>query len=203
VSAPTFRRINGLVCLDTRDPRMRRLRRAGHVAEIHGNRLWNSSFLVMDYLKRHPLPSGTRVLELGCGRGLLGLFCAKRFGARVHGIDADPNVLPYLQLHAEVNGLTMTAERRSFDRLTSAFLGEFDLIVGADICFWDDLSRQLRNLIRRARRGGAGRVMIADPGRPPFHALAEHCAARLDAVEQMEMRLRRPVRVTGELLIVD
>lgn len=203
MAPPTFRRINGLVCLDTRDPRMRRLRRAGHVAEIHGNRLWNSSFLLMDHLKRHPLPAGTRVLELGCGRGLLGLFCAKRFGARVHGIDADPNVLPYLQLHAEVNGLTMTAERCSFDRLTTAFLSEFDLILGADICFWDELSRQLWNLIRRVRRAGAGRVMLADPGRPPFHALVERCTGRLEEVQRVEMRLRRPVRATGELLIVD
>lgn len=202
MAPPSFRRINGLVCLDTRDPRMRRLRRAGHVAEIHGNRLWNSSFLLMDYLKRHPLPAGSRVLELGCGRGLLGLFCAKRFGARVHGIDADPNVLPCLQLHAEVNGLTMTAERRTFDRLTGAFLGEFDLILGADICFWDDLGRQLRNLIRRARRGGAGRVMIADPGRPPFHDLVDSCMARLETVAHREVRIRRPVRATGELLIV-
>ena len=97
----------------------------------------------------------------------------------------------------------MTAERRAFDRLTRTFLGEFDLILGADICFWDDLSRQLRNLIRRARRCGAGRVMIADPGRPPYHALAEHCMARLDGVQRLEMRLRRPVRASGELLIVD
>jgi predicted nicotinamide N-methyase len=96
----------------------------------------------------------------------------------------------------------MSAECRTFERLTSAFLGEFDLILGADICFWDDLSRQLRNLIRRARRGGAGRVLIADPGRPPFHALAEGCMERLEDVQRVEMRLRRPVRATGELLIV-
>ena len=133
--APTQRRANGLTVLSSSDPRMRALRRAGHVAEIHGNKAWKASFLLMEHLKRHPLPEGARVLELGCGWGLLGMFCAKRFGSRVHGIDADAHVLPYLQLHADLNGVTLTAERRRFDQLTTAFLGDFDAIVGADICF--------------------------------------------------------------------
>ncbi|TVS16194.1 MAG: class I SAM-dependent methyltransferase [Gammaproteobacteria bacterium] len=196
-----LRRVNGLTILEARDPRMRQLRRAGHVAEIHGNKVWNSSFLVMQHLKRHPLPKRTRVLEIGCGWGLLGLFCAQRFDCRVHGIDADANVLPYLQLHAEVNSVQMTAERRSFEQLSTAFLAEFDVILGADVCFWDDMARQLYNLIRRARRAGVSQTIIADPGRPPFDALAERCAARLDGVERLQRRLSRPVRAYGELLL--
>lgn len=198
----TRRRANGLTILLSRDPRVRALRGAGHVAEIHGHKVWDSSFLVMQHLKRHPLPKRTRVLEIGCGWGLLGLFCAHRFGNRVHGIDADSNVLPYLQLHAEVNGVRMTAERRAFEQLTTAFLADFDVILGADVCFWDDMARQLYNLIRRARRAGVARVIIADPGRPPFDALAERCAARLERVQRVEMTLARPVRARGDLLIV-
>ena len=195
------RRVNGLTILEARDPRMRRLRRTGHIAEIHGNKVWNSSFLVMQHLKRHPLPERTRVLEIGCGWGLLGMFCAQRFGCRVHGIDADANVLPYLQLHAEVNGVQMTAERRSFEQLSTAFLAEFDVILGTDVCFWDDMARQLYNLIRRARRAGVGQTIIADPGRPPFNMLAQRCAERLDGVERVQRRLTRPVRAYGELLL--
>ena len=34
------------------------------------------------------------------------------------------------------------------------------------------------NLIARAIRGGAARVVIVDPGRPPFYELVDHCAKR-------------------------
>lgn len=181
---------------------MRALRRAGHVAEIHGNKAWNASFLLMEHLKRHPLPEGARVLELGCGWGLLGMFCAKRFGSRVHGIDADAHVLPYLQLHAELNGVTLTAERRRFDQLTTARLGDFDAIVGADICFWDTLGRDLWNLIRRARKAGVPRILIADPGRPPFTELAERCEARFEDATCVHEEIRRPVRTWGQVLSI-
>lgn len=196
------RRANGLTILQASHPRMRALRRAGHVAEIHGHKVWASSFLVMQHLKRHPLPKRARVLEIGCGWGLLGLFCARQFGNRVYGIDADANVLPYLKLHAEVNDLHMGAERRTFDQLTTAFLADFDVILGADVCFWDDMARQLYNLIRRSRRAGVGEVIIADPGRPPFDALAERCAARLERVERVEVTIGRPLHAHGDLLIV-
>ncbi len=198
----SYRRANGLMLLEARDPRMRALKRSGHVAEIHGDRVWDSSFLLMRQLQHEPLERRARVLEIGCGWGLLGQFCAKRFGARVHGIDADPNVLPYLDLHAAVNGVRMTAERRRFEQLTTAFLSDFDVVLGADICFWDSLTRPLFNLIRRARRAGVGRILIADPGRAPFQALASRCERQLDAVSRVALEIRRPVHAAGDVLAI-
>ena len=202
MSRTTQRRANGLTILTAAHPRMRALKRAGHVAEIHGHRLWNSSFLLMEHLKKHPPPAGARILEIGCGWGLLGIWCAKRFGARVRGIDADAHVLPYLRLHAELNGVEIGCERRTFEQLTGRELAAFDLILGGDICFWDEMTRALYNLIRRARRAGAGTVMIADPCRPPFTALAERCEARLPDAGRVDVRLTRPVRASGQILIV-
>lgn len=196
------RTANGLTILNAGHPRMRALKRAGHVAEIHGNKVWNSSFLIMKYLQRRPLAEGARVLEIGCGWGLLGLWCAKRFGARVHGIDADPHVLPYLELHAEVNGLAMTGEKKTFAQLRTADLAGYDLIVGGDICFWDELSREVFNLIRRARRGGTAQVIIADPCRPPFTDLVERAQNTWDDVERVWVTTSRPVKASGELLVV-
>ncbi len=202
MSTRTQYRTGGLTVLTSAHPRMRALKRAGHVAEIHGNKLWNSSFLVMEHLKKHPLKKGARVLEIGCGWGLLGIWCAKRFDASVHGIDADANVLPYLRLHAELNGVAMSCERKTFDQLTTGFLANFDVILGGDICFWDELARQLYNLIRRAKRAGVGTVMIADPCRPPFTELAERCEARLEDAGRVDVRVTRPKRATGQILIV-
>ena len=200
--ARTERRANGLRILTGAHASVRALRRAGYVAEIHGNKLWNSSFLLMEYLKKRPLPAGTRVLEIGCGWGLLSIFCAKRFGAVAHGIDADANVLPYMQLHAELNGVEVTSEKKTFAQLTTKMLADYDLVVGGDICFWDDLNRDLFNLIRRAQKAGVGTVMIADPCRPPFTALAERCEATLPNAERRTLHLSRPVKASGQILIV-
>ena len=200
--ARTERRANGLRILTGAHASGRALRRAGHVAEIHGNKLWNSSFLLMEHLKKHPLPAGTRVLEIGCGWGLLSIFCAKRFGAVAHGVDADANVQPYMHLHAELNGVEVTSEKKTFAQLTTKMLADYDLVVGGDICFWDDLNRDLFNLIRRARKAGVGTVMIADPCRPPFTALAERCEATLPNTERRTVHLSRPVKASGQILIV-
>ena len=117
-SPRSIRRAFGLKILNANHKEIRRLKREGHQAELHGNKFWNSSFLVMDYLRKHPLPKKTRVLEIGCGWGLLGLYCAKKFGCKVSGIDADENVLAYLALHAQVNDVKMRGEKKSFERLT-------------------------------------------------------------------------------------
>ncbi len=67
---------------------------------LHGHKVWPTSFVLLDYLHQRGVPPQTRVLELGCGWGLVGIACAKMFQAQVTGLDADAAVFPYLQLHA-------------------------------------------------------------------------------------------------------
>ncbi len=197
-----MRRALGLKILNANHKDIRRLKREGYQAELHGNKFWNSSFLVMDYLRKHPPRRKARILEIGCGWGLLGLYCAKNFDARVTGIDADANVFPYLQLHADLNGVSMKTEKKSFQQLTINYLKDYDLILGADICFWDEMTGLLMNLINRSRKAGVRQVMIADPCRPPFTDLAQRCQEKFDDVEIVEKFLSRPVRASGEILIV-
>ena len=195
-------RIHGLKVLKANHPQMRSLKKSGHVAEIHGHRVWDSSYLIMDYLKKHPLPRRTRILEIGCGWGLLGQYCAKHFGCRVHGIDADKNVLPYLQLHADINRVRMSAEKRSFKQLTADYLSGFDLVLGADICFWDDMANELFNLMVRAKRAGVKQIILADPSRPPFHTLSDRCLEKFAQARLFDKKISRPVRLNGDMLIV-
>lgn len=197
-----YRQAFGLKILNANHPGVRQLKREGYVAEIHGNKFWNSSYLIMNYLKNNPLPKKSRVLEIGCGWGLLGLYCARQFGNKVHGIDADENVLPYLELHAEVNKAKMTGEKKTFNQLTVDYLKDYDVILGADICFWDEMTRELFNLMGRAKKAGVKQIMISDPCRPPFNDLAEKCKDKLDNVEVVEKFLKRPVNASGEILIV-
>jgi predicted nicotinamide N-methyase len=198
----TMRRAFGLKILNANHKDIRRLKREGHQAELHGNKFWNSSFLIMDYLKKNPPKKNARILEIGCGWGLLGLYCAKTFGSKVTGIDADKNVLSYLQLHADLNDLKMKGEKKSFQQLTIDYLSNFDLVLGADICYWDEMTGILANLIARSKRAGVKQVIIADPCRPPFTDLAELCKNKYENVEVEEKFLSRPVSASGEILIV-
>lgn len=194
----------GLKILNSNHKEIRRLKRAGYIADIHGNKFWNSSFLIMDYLKKHPLKKNLRVLEIGCGWGLLGIYCARQFDAQVTGIDADEKVLPYMQLHAEQNGVCIEGKKMTFQQLTTAKLQDFDIIVGADICFWEEMSGMLLNLIKRAKKAGVSQVIIADPCRSPFTDLAQRCQKIYGEQAQIEGKwLKRPVNASGEILVVD
>ena len=202
MAGPTYRQALGVKILNSSHPRIRKLKREGHDAAIHGNKFWNSSFLIMQHLKRHSPRNGVKVLEIGCGWGLLGIFCAKQFGARVTGIDADAAVGPYLRLHAEINEATMQFQKKTFAQLTAKDLAEFDLILGADICFWDELAMDVYRLIKRAKKLGSATCIVADPCRPPFNAMAERMLEENESAQLLRRRLSRPVRASGDLLIV-
>jgi len=202
-NTPSIRRALGLQILNSSHRDIKRLKQEGYVAELHGNKFWNSSFLLMNHLKKHPLRKNARVLEIGCGWGLLGIFCAKNFSARVTGVDADKNVFPFLKLHSELNGVKVKTEKSSFEQLTQNWLSNFDVILGSDICFWDDMSIILYNLIRRSLRAGVKQIIISDPCRSPFTDLANRCQERLPNAYTVKRRMSKPVRASGELLIVD
>ena len=192
----------GVKVLNSQHKDIRRLKREGFEAELHGNKCWNSSFLIMDYLRKNPPKKNLRILEIGCGWGLLGIYCAKKFDAKVTGIDADKNVLPYLDIHSRLNKVNVKGKKMSFQQLSTPMLAEFDVILGADICYWDELTPLLYNLIRRAKRAHIQEIIIADPCRAPFTALAEKCKQKYTNVALIEKHISRPVNTSGEILIV-
>ncbi|MDX1805356.1 MAG: class I SAM-dependent methyltransferase [Alcanivorax sp.] len=195
-------RTRGITLLRSGHREIRRLKRANHVPSIHGNKVWNSSFLIMDQLTRQKIPAEWHMMDIGCGWGPLSVFAAKRFGCQVTAVDADQDVFPYLQLHAAINKVEITPLQARFEKLTLARLANVDLITGADICFWDELTPVLYNLIRRALRAGTKQIIIADPGRSPFYALADRCQQTLNA-RVVERRSKTPKAISADLLIID
>ncbi|WP_250460955.1 class I SAM-dependent methyltransferase [Microbulbifer litoralis] len=183
-------------------PDIRKLRREAGEPALHGNKFWKSSCLMMDYLQRTPLEKGARVLDIGCGWGLGGIFCAKRFGARVTGLDADPSVFPFVHYHAGLNRVSVDTWRCRYEKVSRADLAGFDAVIGTDICFWDKLENPLYNLTRRALQAGVQRVVLADPGRPPFRSLAERAEDKLGATYE-EREIRRPMKASGCLMIAE
>ena len=191
-------RAYGIKVLLSRHPRVRRLKRL-HFPSGHGNKFWTSSWLLMDFFHRKGLPARSRVMDVGCGWGLAGIYCAKKHDAVVTAIDTDPEIFPFLQLHAEINGVQVATMKRAFGGLTHADLGGFDVLIGADICFWETLTYSLKRLINRALRSGIKLVLIADPGRPTFDELAEYFMEKQGG-KILNRTVHRPRRIQGRIL---
>lgn len=183
-------RYRDLLALKSGHPAVRRLRRAGHKPALHGNKQWRSSFVLMDWLAQSEPPAGP-VLDLGCGWGLLSTFVARHFGIAACGVDADPAVAPFFHLQAQMNGVECDFLERRFAELGGEVLTAFPCVIGADICFWDDMAQELAQLVDRAIDVGVETVLIADPGRPPFWEFADHCAVEYCA-EVFSHRIESP-----------
>jgi len=195
------RSVNGIVILAGAHPEVRALKRAAPQAILHGNKVWSSSYVLMDFLRQQPLAAGTRVLDLGCGWGVVSCFLAQAFGADVVGVDADSSVQPFFELHARHNAVNPAFLCRRFERLDARLLAQFDVIVGADICFWDEAASPLARLMDRAVSAGVKQVFIADPGRPPFWQLADHCA-QMHFAEVVMHRIESPRVTTKPVLVI-
>ena len=191
-------RAHGVCVLLSGHPEVRRLK-AHHVPSTHGNKVWTSSWVLMDYINKQDLPGKRRVMEVGCGWGLTGLYFAKKWGARVTAVDMDPEVFPYLELQAKANGVKIETLRRAFGGIEASHLKGFDLLIGADICLWDSMILPLKRLVNRALKSGVQTVLIADPGRPPFHELCDYYSEKQGA-ETFSWTTRRPRRIQAKIL---
>ena len=194
-------RAYGLRALLAAHPDVRRLKRSA-APSIHGNKHWPSSWLLIDYLSRRPLPRRRRVLELGAGWGLTGIYCARKYGATVTAVDKDPDVFQFLRLHAGANGVRVREIQVGFASIAPALLERTDVLIGSDICFWDSLVPALRRLIRRALASGVKLVLIADPGRSPFERLALSFT-RGGGAEVIDWTASRPRSRWGRILRIE
>ena len=171
-----------------------------YVPSVHGHKTWDSSFLIMDYLlHKHLLKPKKKVMELGCGWGPAGIFCAENAKAHVTGVDIDEDVFPFLEAQAEINRVKVKPMRKPFERLKKKDLSKFQLLIGADICFWDQLTDIQFKLIKRALKAGVKDIVFADPGRAPFYELAEKCQKSFKT-EYLDWYSTEPSKFEGYIL---
>lgn len=183
INMPTqTREVFGLTVLTNSHPDIRRIKRQVGEATIHGNKFWKSTNLMIDYLRESPPKKYWRILEVGCGWGISGIYCAKYFGAKVTALDADESVFAFLDYHAKLNKVKISTLKCRFEKMTVNKLSEFDMVIGSDICFWDDMTKALYNMISRAYKAGVKRVVVTDPGREPFREMAMKCHEKYEAI---------------------
>ncbi len=167
----------------------------------HGDRLWDSAYLLMDYFTHHPLKKKSNILDIGCGWGPASIFMAKQ-SHKVTAVDIDEQVFEYLNLQAELNQVTIKTMQRNMDKLSKKELANYDVIIGADICFWPELTKSWVSLLKRAQNAGVKKAVLADPGRTTFLALIDKC----DKYWKSEMKIwycLEPKVFEGSILIID
>jgi 2-polyprenyl-6-hydroxyphenyl methylase/3-demethylubiquinone-9 3-methyltransferase len=79
--------------------------------------------LRLDWIAQHATLDGARVLDVGCGGGILAEAMARR-GAKVTGIDLSEKALRVAQLHLLESKLDIRYEMTAAENLT----GEFDVV---------------------------------------------------------------------------
>ena len=200
-SATKVRRFRGVVLPYSGHASIRAVKRAGHEPSIHGTKLWKSSCLIIDYLNKNTPARTRRVLDAGCGWGVTGIWCAKQWGAETLSMDADPAVFPYLNAVAALNGVATQSWVSRFEKVTQKDLKDIDVLVGGDICFWDELVKPVGKMIDRAIAAGVGTIVIGDPERPTFHEMAER-AIEKHGGQLLDWRLSGTVKATGALLVI-
>ncbi len=85
-----------------------------------------STRLCLEWLCAQTPAEGPRVLDLGCGSGILGLAAARLFGAEVLAVDTDPEATATTAENAADNALAITTHTGD---LASTPPGTFDLIL--------------------------------------------------------------------------
>ncbi len=119
-------------------------------------------------------PAGGKVLEVGCGPGLLSIRLARSHGLDVTGLDLDAQMIDRARANLRRASAT-DGPSPSFVVGDIAALpfgdGSFDLVVSTfSMHHWSDRTAGLAEIARVLRPGGRALVWDLGPGGLPFHA---------------------------------
>ena len=103
---------------------------------------WAGGRVLAQYILDHPQAvAGKRVLDFGCGSGLVGIAAAKAGACEVWVADLDRNALLAAQANAELNGVVV--------QVVDAVCGwpEVDLLLASDVLYDISSSADLKALM--------------------------------------------------------
>jgi 2-polyprenyl-6-hydroxyphenyl methylase/3-demethylubiquinone-9 3-methyltransferase len=83
--------------------------------------------LRLEWIARHAALAGKKVLDVGCGGGILAEAMARR-GASVTGIDLSEKALKVAELHLLESGLTVSYKKITAEALAAEQPGAFDVV---------------------------------------------------------------------------
>ena len=113
------------------------------------------------FLENGSIVAGKRVLDLGCGGGLVGIAAAQAGAAAVYAADTDPLARLAASLNAQANGVSVSVFEEDLSTLR---LAEIDLAAAGDVFYARPAARRMIGYLRACRTAGI-EVLVGDPGR--------------------------------------
>ncbi|MEP6390192.1 MAG: 50S ribosomal protein L11 methyltransferase [Halioglobus sp.] len=146
---------------------------------------WASGQVLAQYLlENRALVAGRRVLDFGCGSGVVGIAAALAGAQRVVACDIDPCALHATARNATLNGVEMELADDFAD-----VLGEIDLIIVADVLYDLENLPWLQRFLSRASGVLMADSRIKDFNMPPYRRIQQSEASTLpDLDESQEFR---------------
>ena len=146
--------------------------------------------------------AGARLLDLGCGGGILSESLA-RAGAHVTGIDIAPKVLSIARLHLHESGLEVEYEQKTAEQIAREMPGQFDIVTCMEMLEHVPDPASIIQSIQMLLKPG-GQVFLSTLNRTPWaFALgivgAEHIARLLPRGTHRYDRFIRPSELSRML----
>lgn len=123
---------------------------------------WGGGIALARYVFDHPdVVAGCRVLDLGCGSGIVGIAAAKVGARAVTAADIDKYAVAVTYLNAAANGVTIATV---LDDLTAGAPPDVDIVLVGDLFYEHDLAVRVMAFLDRCRDLQI-KVLIGDPWR--------------------------------------
>lgn len=124
-------------------------------------KIWPSCLVLGFYLmKFKPVPDA-KVLEIGAGCGLVGMFAAKK-GLDVEISDVDDDALLFCRLNLLRNGLEDAVELRKLDFTKDRLDTLYDYIIGCEILYQEAACEPLAEFVEtHLKKGSGAEVLLA------------------------------------------
>ena len=137
--------------------------------------LWPSAQILAREVREMRL-GGERVLELGCGLGLVAIG-ATLAGARVTATDYYEDAIRFAALNvADATGTTIAARMVDWTAMPTD-LGRFDVVLTSDVLYEPRYAALVAGAIAATLRRG-GEAIVADPGRIACEDFLNECRTR-------------------------
>jgi predicted nicotinamide N-methyase len=146
---------------------------------------WASGQVLARFLLEQPQwVRGKRVLDFGCGSGVVAIAAAQAGAARVVACDIDPLALAATRHNARRSGVSLELAGDFF-----SVAGEIDLIIVADVLYDRANLGWLQRFVARAPRVLIADSRVKDFNHPPYRQIGRYSGCTLpDLDESAEFR---------------
>ena len=146
---------------------------------------WASGQVLADFLLCNPQwVAGKRVLDFGCGSGVVAVAAARAGAAEVIACDIDPMAQSATELNARLNDVSLTVAP-DYD----AVAGPLDLIIVADVLYDKTNFPWLQRFTQRARRVLNADSRVKNFDFPPYRQIEQRASFTVpDLDESAEFR---------------